>query len=74
MYIALNDHYQPFESECTLGSLKGKLRKGCLTMIHKGNKMPYRAFSQLANWLLLNTPLLQGLLRVNKNAEKDAQC
>ena len=38
----------------------------------KTNKKLYRAFSLQANWLLLNIPVLQGLLRVNRKAEKDA--
>ena len=36
------------------------------------NKKLYRAFSRQANGLTLNIPVLQGLLRVNSKAEKDA--
>ena len=36
------------------------------------NKKLYRAFSQQANGLTLNISVLQGLLRVNGKAEKDA--
>ena len=36
------------------------------------NKKLYRAFSWQANGLTLNIPVLQGLLRVNRKAEKDA--
>ena len=36
------------------------------------NKKLYRAFSRQANGLTLNIPVLQGLLRVNGKAEKDA--
>ena len=36
------------------------------------NKMLYRAFSRQANWPVLNIPDSQGLLRVNRKAEKDA--
>ena len=34
------------------------------------NKMLYRAFSRQANELTLNIPVLQGLLKVNRQAEK----
>ena len=36
------------------------------------NKKLYRAFSRQANGLTLNISVLQGLLRVNGKAEKDA--
>ena len=36
------------------------------------NKKLYQAFSRQANGLALNTPVLQGVLRVNRKAEKDA--
>ena len=36
------------------------------------DKKLYRAFRQQANGLTLNTPVFQGLLRVNGKAEKDA--
>ena len=36
------------------------------------NKMLYRALSRQVNRLILNIPVLQGLLRVNSNAEKHA--
>ena len=34
------------------------------------NKKLYRAFCRQANGLTLNTPVFQGLLRVNRKAEK----
>ena len=36
------------------------------------NKKLYRAFRRQANGLTLNTPVFQGLLRLNRKAEKDA--
>ena len=36
------------------------------------NKKLYRAFSSQANGLTLNISVLQGILRVNGKAEKDA--
>ena len=36
------------------------------------NKKLYQAFRRQANGLTLNTPVFQGLLRVNGKAEKDA--
>ena len=35
------------------------------------NKKLYRAFGQQADRLTLNIPVLQGLLKVNRKAEKD---
>ena len=35
------------------------------------NKKLYRAFRRQGNGLTLNTPVFQGLLRVNRKAEKD---
>ena len=37
-------------------------------------KVSYQAFSWQANQLIPNIPVLQGLLRVNRKAGKDAQC
>ena len=37
----------------------------------KRNKKLYRAFRRQGNGLTLNTPVFQGLLRVNRKAEKD---
>ena len=36
------------------------------------NKKLYRAFRRQVNTLTLNTPVFQGLLRVNRKAKKDA--
>ena len=36
------------------------------------NKKLYQAFRLQANGLTINTPVFQGLLRVNRKAEKDA--
>ena len=36
------------------------------------NKKLYQAFRRQANGLTMNTPVFQGLLRVNRKAEKDA--
>ena len=38
------------------------------------SKMPHRVFSRQTNWLILNAPVLQVLLRVNRRANKGAPC
>ena len=43
-----------------------------MTAFYVFNKMPYQAFSWQANWLILNIPVLQGMLRVKSKAEKHA--
>ena len=44
----------------------------CGHLIRNKYKKLYRAFGRQANGLTLNIPVLEGLLRVNRKAEKDA--
>ena len=50
-----------------------RLSKGGLyeNMITSTNKVPYRAFSRQASQLILNIPILQGLLRVKNMRDVD---
>ena len=50
--------------------LKAKRKKNVKK--HFINNKLYRASSRQANELTLNIPVLQGLLRVNRKAKKDA--
>ena len=64
-----------FQTE-TLNTLK--ISKTCINLMASSkvqfntNKKLYRAFTRQANRLTLHIPVLQGLLRVNSKAEKDA--
>ena len=60
---------------CVLFLSESSAAKGLLDSSNKTfqNKKLYRAFCRQANGLTLNIPVFQGLLRVNRKAEKDAK-